>query len=584
MRKTKIVATLGPSSNTLDIVKKLIETGMDAARVNFSHGTHESHAETVKILKQARKELDKPIPLILDTKGPEIRIKTFKTEPIQLVRGNMFTLTTDDVEGDETKVSVTYEHLPRDLSVGSRVLIDDGLIELKVRKITGNDIVCEIINNGQLSSRKGVNIPNVHVNLPALTDKDIDDIKFGIKMGFDYIAASFIRCANDVMEIRKVLEENNGSNIDIIAKIESRDGVDNIDSILEVADAVMVARGDLGVEIPLEEVPIIQKYLINKCKDKGKAVITATQMLESMVNNPRPTRAEANDVANAIFDGSDAIMLSGETAKGSFPVDAVSTMVKIATKVENSIDYAKDYASQTQAHIKNITNAISHATCTTANDLNAACIAAVTNSGFTVRKVSKYRPVCPILALTPNEQVRRQLNLTWGCYPYTIEKVQSNTLDLFDIASNKSIELNFAQTGDIIIIVGGTPVGITGTTNTLKVQVVGDVIVKGKGIGNSIVSARSNVIDNAAQAEKYFKKGEILVTKNTNNTLLPYMKRASAIIVGSGKYEDFTHAETVGRTLDIPVLICDTNVTNLIPNSIVITVDSKKGLVYNGPR
>lgn len=584
MRRTKIVATLGPASNTVDVVKSLISAGMDAARINFSHGTHESHAETIKTLKQARKELDKPIPLILDTKGPEIRIKTFKTEPIQLTRGDIFTLTTDDVEGDQTKVSVTYEDFPKDLKVGSRVLIDDGLIEFKVNKIEGHNVICEVVNNGQLSSRKGVNIPDVHLNLPAITEKDIDDIKFGIKMGFDYIAASFIRSANDVLEIRKVLEENGGSNVHIIAKIESRDGVNNIDEILEVSDGVMVARGDLGVEIPLEEVPLVQKYLIRKCKEKGKPVITATQMLESMVNNPRPTRAEANDVANAIIDGSDAIMLSGETAKGSFPVPAVETMVKIALKVEDSIDYVKEFSSQNLQHISNITNAISHATCTTANDLNASCISAVTNSGFTVTKVAKYRPNCPILALTPNETVRRQLNLVWGCYPFTIEKITTSSTDLFEVASNKALDLGFAKTGDIIVIVGGTPLGITGTTNTLKVQVVGDVIVRGRGIVPKLVSGRANIIIDSDQADKYFKIGDIFVAKNTNNSLLPYMKKASAIVVGSGKHEDFTHAETVGRTLDIPVIICEDNVTDLIPSSIVITVDGKKGLVYNGSR
>lgn len=584
MRKTKIVATLGPASNSIEVIKELLNAGMNAARINFSHGTYESHTVTINTLKKAREELDLPIPLILDTKGPEIRLKTFKTEPIHLTRGNTFTLTTEDVEGDETKVSVTYKDLTKDIHTGSRVLIDDGLIELKVKDIVGNDVICDVINNGQLSSRKGVNIPDAHINLPALTNKDIEDIKFGIKMGFDYIAASFIRCASDVIQIRQVLEENGGSNISIIAKIENRDGVNNIDEILEVADGVMVARGDLGVEIPLEEVPVVQKHLIKKCKDKGKAVITATQMLESMVNNPRPTRAEANDVANAIFDGSDAIMLSGETAQGSFPIDAVKMMVRIATKIESSIDYVKEFSEQKTHQLKGITNAISHATCTTANDLNASCIVTVTNSGFTVKKVAKYRPSCPIVALTMSENVRRQLNLVWGCYPYVVERIKTNASDLFEMASNKSLELEFSKTGDVIVIVGGIPLGITGTTNTLKVQIVGDVILRGKGIGNKIISGRANTIKIADEAEKYFKKGDVLIVKNTDNSLLPYMKKASAIIVGSDKYQDFTHAETVGRALDIPVIICDSNVTDVIPNSIIITIDSKEGLVYNGTR
>lgn len=472
MRKTKIIATLGPVSNSPEMVKKLIETGMNAVRINFSHGSHESHGETINTVKKVREELGMPIPLILDTKGPEIRTKLLKEEPAKLEKGNKFTLTTDDIEGDSTKVSVTYEDFAKDLHVGATVLIDDGLIELKVLEINGNDVVCEIINSGMLGSRKGINLPNVSIKLPALTEKDIDDIKFGIKMGFDYIAASFIRSASDVLSIRKVLEENGGSDIKIISKIENREGVDNIDAILEVTDGIMVARGDLGVEIPFEEVPIIQKQLIDKCKAKGKLVVTATQMLESMITNPRPTRAEASDVANAIFDGTDAIMLSGETAKGSFPVEAVNAMVRIATKIESSIDYVEKFYNNSCSKTTNITDAISHATCTTASDLNSPCIVAVTKSGFTVREVSKYRPKSLILGLTPDERVQRQLNLTWGCYPYLVDIDNISSGDLFQNTANIANEKGFAQKGDVIITVGGTPIGQTGSTNTLKAQTV----------------------------------------------------------------------------------------------------------------
>ncbi len=472
MRKTKIIATLGPVSNSPEMVKKLIETGMNAVRINFSHGSHESHGETINTVKKVREELGMPIPLILDTKGPEIRTKLLKEEPAKLEKGNKFTLTTDDIEGDSTKVSVTYEDFAKDLHVGATVLIDDGLIELKVLEINGNDVVCEIINSGMLGSRKGINLPNVSIKLPALTEKDIDDIKFGIKMGFDYIAASFIRSASDVLSIRKVLEENGGSDIKIISKIENREGVDNIDSILEVTDGIMVARGDLGVEIPFEEVPIIQKQLIDKCKAKGKLVVTATQMLESMITNPRPTRAEASDVANAIFDGTDAIMLSGETAKGSFPVEAVNAMVRIATKIESSIDYVEKFYNNSCSKTTNITDAISHATCTTASDLNSPCIVAVTKSGFTVREVSKYRPKSLILGLTPDERVQRQLNLTWGCYPYLVDIDNISSGDLFQNTANIANEKGFAQKGDVIITVGGTPIGQTGSTNTLKAQTI----------------------------------------------------------------------------------------------------------------
>ncbi len=473
MRKTKIVATIGPASNSVEKIKELFQAGVNAARINFSHGSHESHGQTIEKVKHVRDELGLPIPLILDTKGPEIRTKLLKTETVNLEKGNMFVLTTDDIEGDETRVSVTYDDITKDLKPGSTVLIDDGLIELTVREISGNDVICEIMNSGVLGSRKGVNLPDVHLSLPALAEKDIEDIKFGIKVGFDYIAASFIRSANDVREIRKVLKENGGSSIKIIAKIENREGVNNLDEILGVADGIMVARGDLGVEIPLEEVPVIQKRMIKKCRDYGKPVITATQMLESMVNNPRPTRAEANDVANAIFDGTDAIMLSGETAKGKYPVEAVETMVKIALKIESSIDYSKNFTKHKGFVAGNITDAIAHATCTTAADLNAACILAVSKSGFTVGQVSKFRPVCMINAFTPDEQVRRQLNLIWGCYPCMLQDITTSAFDLFYAAIDEAVKLGSVKAGDVVVIVGGTPVGIAGNTNTLKVHIVG---------------------------------------------------------------------------------------------------------------
>jgi len=470
MRKTKIVATIGPASSSPEKIKKLFQAGVNAARINFSHGSHESHTETINKVKEIREELDLPIPLILDTKGPEIRTKTLKTEPVELKKGSQFILTTEDYEGDETKVSVTYEDITKDLNVGSKVLIDDGLIELIVKEIKGNDVICEVVNSGFLGSRKGVNIPDIHLGLPALSEKDIDDIKFGIKMGFDYIAASFIRSANDVKQIRKLLEENGGSSIRIISKIENREGVENLDEILAVTDGIMVARGDLGVEIPLEEVPVIQKNMIRKCKEYGKLVITATQMLESMINNPRPTRAETSDVANAVFDGTDAIMLSGETAKGNYPVEAVETMVKIALKVESSINYSKRFSRQKDFTTDNITDAVAHATCTTAYDLNAVGIIAVSKSGFTVNQISKFRPTCLIYAFTPDEQVRRQLNLLWGCLPSILEDITTSALDLFNAAAFKAFKLGNIKVGDIAVLVGGTPIGVAGNTNTLKVH------------------------------------------------------------------------------------------------------------------
>ena len=398
MRKTKIVCTLGPATNDVEIMKQLIQNGMDAARINFSHGTYETHAETIAKLKQAREELNAPIPLILDTKGPEIRVKTFKEDKVRLEEDATFTLTTRDVEGDVNIVSVTYADLPKDVHRGSRILIDDGLIELKVEDITETDVVCKVINGGVVKSRKGVNLPGVEVNLPSLMEKDIEDLKFGVENGFDIVAASFIRSAEDVLKIRRVLEENGGGQMHIISKIENQQGVENIDKILEASDGIMVARGDLGVEIPPEEVPLVQKILIAKANRIGKPVITATQMLESMVHSPRPTRAEANDVANAIFDGSDAIMLSGETAAGAYPLEAVATMARIALKAESAVDYAAKLANTTEPARVNITNAISMAACATAAELKTAAITTVTKSGFTARMISRYRPACPLIA------------------------------------------------------------------------------------------------------------------------------------------------------------------------------------------
>ena len=374
MRKTKIVCTLGPATNDVEIMKQLIQNGMDAARINFSHGTYETHAETIAKLKQAREELNAPIPLILDTKGPEIRVKTFKEDKVRLEEDATFTLTTREVEGDVHIVSVTYADLPKDVHRGSRILIDDGLIELKVEDITETDVVCKVVNGGVVKSRKGVNLPGVEVNLPSLMEKDIEDLKFGVENGFDIVAASFIRSAEDVLKIRRVLEENGGGQMHIISKIENQQGVENIDKILEASDGIMVARGDLGVEIPPEEVPLVQKILIAKANRIGKPVITATQMLESMVHSPRPTRAEANDVANAIFDGSDAIMLSGETAAGAYPLEAVATMARIALKAESAVDYAAKLANTTEPARVNITNAISMAACATAAELKTAAM------------------------------------------------------------------------------------------------------------------------------------------------------------------------------------------------------------------
>ena len=581
MRKTKIVCTLGPATNDVEIMKQLIQNGMDAARINFSHGTYETHAETIAKLKQAREELNAPIPLILDTKGPEIRVKTFKEDKVRLEEDATFTLTTREVEGDVNIVSVTYADLPKDVHRGSRLLIDDGLIELKVEDITETDVVCKVINGGVVKSRKGVNLPGVEVNLPSLMEKDIEDLKFGVENGFDIVAASFIRSAEDVLKIRRVLEENGGGQMHIISKIENQQGVENIDKILEASDGIMVARGDLGVEIPPEEVPLVQKILIAKANRIGKPVITATQMLESMVHSPRPTRAEANDVANAIFDGSDAIMLSGETAAGAYPLEAVATMARIALKAESAVDYAAKLANTTEPARVNITNAISMAACATAAELKTAAITTVTKSGFTARMISRYRPACPLIASTSDETVWRQMNLIWGCKPmlYTGELPRGG---VFDTALEIAVKSGLLKNGDTVVSALGMPLGFSGATNTLRVDIVGDVLCKGKGVGTKRATGTARVITARDGVERTFHQGDILVTTATDSSFMPYIRKAAAIVVGPLDQNVNSHAEVAGMALDIPVIVCNAKVVDFIPAHSLITVDAEKGFVYKG--
>ena len=581
MRKTKIVCTLGPATNDVEIMKQLIHNGMDAARINFSHGTYETHAETIAKLKQAREELNAPIPLILDTKGPEIRVKTFKEDKVRLEEDATFTLTTREVEGDVNIVSVTYADLPKDVHRGSRILIDDGLIELKVEDITETDVVCKVVNGGVVKSRKGVNLPGVEVNLPSLMEKDIEDLKFGVENGFDIVAASFIRSAEDVLKIRRVLEENGGGQMHIISKIENQQGVENIDKILEASDGIMVARGDLGVEIPPEEVPLVQKILIAKANRIGKPVITATQMLESMVHSPRPTRAEANDVANAIFDGSDAIMLSGETAAGAYPLEAVATMARIALKAESAVDYAAKLANTTEPARVNITNAISMAACATAAELKTAAITTVTKSGFTARMISRYRPACPLIASTSDETVWRQMNLIWGCKPmlYTGELPRGG---VFDTALEIAVKSGLLKNGDTVVSALGMPLGFSGATNTLRVDIVGDVLCKGKGVGTKSATVTARVITARDGVERTFHQGDILVTTATDSSFMPYIRKAAAIVVGPLDQNVNSHAEVAGMALDIPVIVCNAKVVDFIPAHSLITVDAEKGFVYKG--
>ncbi|NLW55743.1 MAG: pyruvate kinase [Firmicutes bacterium] len=472
MRRTKIICTLGPAVDDEKILRELIVNGMDGARVNFSHGCHEEHKQRVERFKRVRDSLKLPIPLLLDTKGPEIRTGRFTHGETSLKKGERFILSNEDIIGDQTKCSVTYKDLHKDVKKHDRILLNDGRVELMVERIEGSDIHCVILNGGVIRNNQGINVPNANINLPSLTPQDIKDIIFGIENDFDFIAASFVRKPSDVTMIREILDQHGGTDLKIIAKIENRQGIENFDQILEVADGIMVARGDLGVEIPVEEVPIVQKSLIDKCYRYGKPVITATQMLDSMIRNPRPTRAEASDIANAIYDRTSAIMLSGETAMGKYPLESLITMGKIAEKAEKAMDYWTAFSQTKYDLMGSVTNAISHATCTTAMNLKVAAIVAFTQSGYTAKMISRFRPACPIIAITPVEKVQRQLALSWGVIPFLVDEVLTAD-DLFAIGEQKALESGYVQNGDLIVITAGVPVGISGTTNTMKVNIVG---------------------------------------------------------------------------------------------------------------
>ena len=467
MRKTKIICTIGPASESEERLKELMLAGMNVARLNFSHGTHEEQKVKLTRVIKVSNELGLPVATLLDTKGPEIRLKDFEGGKAMLEAGQQFTLTTDEVMGTAEKASITYKNLKDDVKKGMTILIDDGKIEMTIEKITENDIVCRVINGGAVSNHKGINVPGAILSMPYISDVDRADITFCAQMGFDFLAASFVRCKEDVLEVRKILDEHK-SKAKIIAKIENMQGIDNLDDILEVSDGIMVARGDMGVEIPLEEVPVIQKTMIKKAVAKGKHVITATQMLESMINNPRPTRAETADVANAIYDGTTAIMLSGESAAGKYPLEAVKTMARIAERTEQDIDYSGRMKKVTQDMKGDITTAISHATCTTAADLNAAAIITVTMSGFTAGMVSRFKPGCTIIGCSVNPRVCRQLNLLWGVEPLLIEK-KDTAGDLFEEATLQAKKAGLIKEGDVVVLTAGVPLGTTGTTNMLRV-------------------------------------------------------------------------------------------------------------------
>ena len=575
-RKTKIVCTLGPATEDDAVLRELILSGMNVARLNFSHGTHETHLNNIRRIEAFRRELNLPIAIMLDTKGPEIRLETFENGKVQLKKGQTFTLVTQSVVGNAERASITYPDLPRDIREGTTILIDDGLVEMTVRSLTAGEIVCIVNNDGMISDRKSVNVPDVDLSMPYLSPKDREDIAFGVKNGVDFIAASFTRTAEDILDVRKLFSALGRTNVSIIAKIENMQGVQNIDEILRVSDGIMVARGDLGVEIPLEKVPVIQKMLIHKAYSSGKQVITATQMLDSMMKNPRPTRAEAADVANAIYDGTSAIMLSGETAAGQYPVEAVQTMARIAMCAEADINYRKRFKERDTDLTPDVTNAISHATCTSAHDLGAAAILTVTKGGRTARMISKYRPSCPIICCTTDETVCRQLNLSWGVIPLMIEEA-TNTDDLFERAVQAGEDAGLLHDGELVVMTAGVPLGISGTTNLMKVHVVGHILVTGRGVTEQTCCGSLCVCRNGEEALRTFQDGDILVIAQTSNTLLPLVRKASGLILEDSNPNG--HGAIAGMSLNSPVIIGAENATRILKSGAVVTLDAERGMV-----
>mgnify|MGYP004517604041 FL=1 len=576
-KKTKIVCTLGPASQSEETLTKLIENGLNVCRFNFSHGSHEEHKERMDIVKKVRDELKKPVAILLDTKGPEIRTGNFADPEVFLEEGSKFIITMADVIGNKEMCTVSYKGLAEDVVEGDTILIDDGLVGLKVENVVGEEIHCVVENSGIVKNHKGVNVPGVKINLPALTPKDISDIEFGITQGIDFIAASFVRKASDVLAIREVLENNNATDIQIISKIENQEGVDNLDEILQVSDGLMVARGDLGVEIPTEDIPIVQKQMIKKCNALGKPVITATQMLDSMIRNPRPTRAEVTDVANAIYDGTDAIMLSGETAAGKYPVEAVKVMAAIAKRIEETLDYDNILRSK-GLNNTNVTDAISYATCTTAKSLTASGIVTSTSSGYTARMVSKFRPKTPIIAATPNERTSRQLSLSWGVYTVMCEQAE-NTDDLIDNSIEASKNEGYIHEGELVVITTGVPTGVSGTTNLIKVQVISEEICQGIGIGRTTVEGLVRFVKSGQTCEN-FNEGDILVTTMTDKDMNPYIEKAAAIVTQEGGMT--SHAAIVGINLGKPVIVSAENILSKVEDGELITVDTTRGAVYRG--
>ncbi|WP_342525110.1 pyruvate kinase [Chryseomicrobium sp. FSL W7-1435] len=581
MRKTKIVCTIGPASESEEMLEKLILAGMNVARLNFSHGNHEEHGARISRIRTVAERLDRIVGILLDTKGPEIRTHKMENDSIELTTGQKIAISTTEVLGNAEVFSITYDKLIEDVFPGSIILLDDGLIELRVESVDAEQgkIFTTVINAGTLKNNKGVNVPGVSVQLPGMTEKDAQDILFGIEQDVDFIAASFVRRDTDVLEIRQLLEKNGGGHIQIVPKIENQEGVDNIDKILEVSDGLMVARGDLGVEIPAEEVPLVQKKLITKCNHLGKPVITATQMLDSMQRNPRPTRAEASDVANAILDGTDAIMLSGETAAGMYPVESVETMHKIAVRTEKAVDYRSIVGKLSKKRDVNMTDAIGQAVAHTSLNLNVKAVLAPTESGHTAKMISKFRPGVPIVGVTSSPRPARQLSLVWGVYPIIGAKAHT-TDEILETSIEESLEKGYVSHGDLVIITAGVPVGKAGTTNLMKVHIIGDMVARGQGIGKTTAMGQAYVVQPGDFADAAKAEGKILVTVGSDKDMVPAIERCSGLIAEEGGLT--SHAAVVGLTLGKPVIVGVENATSLIENGQELTIDAESGVIYHG--
>ena len=578
MRKTKIICTLGPSTDKEGVLRDLIANGMNVARFNFSHGSHEEHLGRLEKLKALREELGKPVAALLDTKGPEIRLKDFKNGVENLVAGQTFTLTTRDVEGTNEICSITYKDLPMDVEPNGTIMLDDGLIKLQIQTVNDTDIVCTVLNSGKIKNKKGVNVPGVHLSMPYMSQRDKDDIIFGIEQGYDFIAASFVRTAQDVYDIRNLLNQYD-SNIRIIAKIENREGVNNIDSILAAADAVMVARGDLGVEIDFTELPGIQKTIIDRSFSFGKPIVTATQMLDSMMVNPRPTRAEISDVANAIYDGTSAIMLSGETAAGAYPVEALKTMSAIAERTEQEGFHLRGRTMDFNPGKISVSDATAHAACLTARDVNAAAIVTVSESGTTARLLSKYRPQQPIIACVMREQVQRQLSLSWGITPLMMSLAHS-TDELIEMSTALAKENGYLHNGELAVVTAGVPVGVSGTTNMIKIHMVGNCLASGVGVGpenNDVASGKACVCRTMDEVRAKFKPGMVLVVPSTSNEMLSFVRDAAALVVEEPGLN--SHAAIAGKALLKPTVVGAAGATSHIRDGLMVAVDCAHGSV-----